>query len=201
MAVAVLTALHWEVYSETCEIRSPLGQVKRVPYSKVSSFQDAICTENSSLGPDEVSLFHKMSSFRRVAIHRFYCTTYNPSSMFPSGYCTIQNLDVPVFLMILNSHCFHLLTRPFWYKWTFWNMHTWGWDLVEWSERCASIPKVTGSNPSGGSELTFCSDLLLTARGGCTRALIEFACPPCYPGNTLCSQSLEPPGGLGRRYT
>jgi hypothetical protein len=36
-----------------------------------------------------------------------------------------------------------------------------GWDLVEWSERCASIPKITGSNPSGGSELTLRSDLLL----------------------------------------
>jgi hypothetical protein len=28
--------------------------------------------------------------------------------------------------------------------------------------------KITGSNPSGGSELTFRSDLLLTARGGST---------------------------------
>jgi hypothetical protein len=36
------------------------------------------------------------------------------------------------------------------------------WDLAEWLERCASIPKITGSNPSGGSELTFRSDLLLT---------------------------------------
>jgi hypothetical protein len=35
-----------------------------------------------------------------------------------------------------------------------------GWDLAKWLERCASI--------SGGSELTFCSDLLLTARGGST---------------------------------
>jgi hypothetical protein len=33
---------------------------------------------------------------------------------------------------------------------------------------------ITSSNPSGGTDLTFCSDLLLTARGGCT--LIEFAC-------------------------
>jgi hypothetical protein len=41
-----------------------------------------------------------------------------------------------------------------------------GWDLAEWSERCASIPKITGSHPSGGSQLTFRSDLLLTARGG-----------------------------------
>jgi hypothetical protein len=41
-------------------------------------------------------------------------------------------------------------------------------DLAEWSERCATIPKITGSNPSGGSDLTFRSDLLLTARGGST---------------------------------
>jgi hypothetical protein len=42
------------------------------------------------------------------------------------------------------------------------------WDLAEWLERCASIPKITGSNPSGGSEFNFRSDLLLTARGGST---------------------------------
>jgi hypothetical protein len=40
--------------------------------------------------------------------------------------------------------------------------------LADWSERCASIPKITGSNPSGGSDLTFRSDLLLTARGDST---------------------------------
>jgi hypothetical protein len=74
----------------------------------------------------------------------------------------------------------------------------WGWDLAEWSERCASILKMTGSNPSGGSEFTLRSDLLLTARGGSTWALlIEFACLPRYPGNTLCSQRLEPPGRAG----
>jgi hypothetical protein len=33
-----------------------------------------------------------------------------------------------------------------------------GWDLAEWLERCASIPKITGSNPSGSSEFTFRSD-------------------------------------------
>jgi hypothetical protein len=54
-------------------------------------------------------------------------------------------------------------------------------------ERGASIPKITGLNPSGGSELNFRSNLLLTARGSSTRALIEFACLPCYPGNTLLS--------------
>jgi hypothetical protein len=63
--------------------------------------------------------------------------------------------------------------------------------LAEWSERCASIPKITGFNPSGGSEFTFRSGLLLTARGGCTWALIELACLACYPGKTLCSQCLE----------
>jgi hypothetical protein len=44
-----------------------------------------------------------------------------------------------------------------------------GLDLAEWLERCASISKITGSNLSGGSELTFRSDLLLLiARGGST---------------------------------
>jgi hypothetical protein len=43
-----------------------------------------------------------------------------------------------------------------------------GWDMVEWLERCASIPMIKSSNPSGGSKLTFRSDLLLTARGGST---------------------------------
>jgi hypothetical protein len=50
-----------------------LGQAKSVPNSEVSSFHRAISTENRGLGPDEVSLFHRMSSFRRVAIHRFHC--------------------------------------------------------------------------------------------------------------------------------
>jgi hypothetical protein len=35
-------------------------------------------------------------------------------------------------------------------------------------ERCARISKITGSNPSSGSGLTFHSDLLLTARDGST---------------------------------
>jgi hypothetical protein len=61
------------IYSETCEIGTPLGRANSVPNSEVSSFQGAICTEKSSLGPDEVSLFHRVSSFRRVAIHRFHC--------------------------------------------------------------------------------------------------------------------------------
>jgi hypothetical protein len=70
-------------------------------------------------------------------------------------------------------------------------------DLAEWWERCASILKITSSNLNGGSELTFHSDLLLTARGSSTWALIEFACLLCYPGNTLCSQRLESPGRAG----
>jgi MFS family permease len=41
-------------------------------------------------------------------------------------------------------------------------------DLAEWLERCASIPKITGWNPSSSSEFSFRSDLLLTARGGST---------------------------------
>jgi hypothetical protein len=62
-------------YSETCEIRTPLGPAKSVPIQRCPLFHRAICTENTSLGPDETSLFHRMSSFRRVAIHRFHCIT------------------------------------------------------------------------------------------------------------------------------
>jgi hypothetical protein len=59
---------------------------------------------------------------------------------------------------------------------------------------CSSVLKVTGSNPSGGSESTFCSDLLLTAKGSSTWALFVVACLLCYLDNTLCCQHLEPPG-------
>jgi hypothetical protein len=59
--------------SETCEMRTPLGRANSVPNSEVSSFYRPICTENSSLEPDQVSLFHRMSSFCRVASHRFHC--------------------------------------------------------------------------------------------------------------------------------
>jgi hypothetical protein len=51
-----------------------LGRARSVPNSEVFSFHRAINNENSSLGPDEVSLFHRMSLFRRVYIHRFHCT-------------------------------------------------------------------------------------------------------------------------------
>jgi hypothetical protein len=76
-------------------------------------------------------------------------------------------------------------------------LHLWGWDLAERSERCAGIPKVAGSNLSGGNESTLRSDLLLTARGSSTWVLIVVACLLCYPGNTLCSERLELPGRAG----
>jgi hypothetical protein len=72
-----------------------------------------------------------------------------------------------------------------------------GWDLAEWSERRASSPKIASLNHSSGSELTLRSDLLLTAKGSSMQALIKFAYLLCYPGNTLCSQRLEPPGRVG----
>jgi hypothetical protein len=37
-------------YSETCEIRTPVGRPKSVPNLKVALFQGVICTQNSSLG-------------------------------------------------------------------------------------------------------------------------------------------------------
>jgi hypothetical protein len=43
-----------------------------------------------------------------------------------------------------------------------------GWGGVKWLERCASISKITDSNPSGGRKITFRSHLLLTARGSNT---------------------------------
>jgi hypothetical protein len=52
--------------------KNTLGTSQKCP-SEVSPFQGAICTENSSLEPDKLSLFHRMSSFRRVAIHKFHC--------------------------------------------------------------------------------------------------------------------------------
>jgi hypothetical protein len=59
--------LDYSLYSETCEIRTRFEPAKSVPNSEVSSFQGVIYTDNSSLGPDEVSLFHRMSSFYMVA--------------------------------------------------------------------------------------------------------------------------------------
>jgi hypothetical protein len=35
----------------------------------------------------------------------------------------------------------------------------WAWDKAERSERCASVPKVSGLSPSISSESTFCSGL------------------------------------------
>jgi hypothetical protein len=71
---AVAVKYHYEMsHSETCKIRTPSGRSKSVPNSEVSSFQRAICTEESILGLDEVSLFHRMPSFCRAAIHKFEC--------------------------------------------------------------------------------------------------------------------------------
>jgi hypothetical protein len=66
--------LELDAYSETCEIRTSLGTNKSVPNLENSSFQGVGSTENRSLGPDGVSLFHRMSSFYRVAIYRLHCT-------------------------------------------------------------------------------------------------------------------------------
>jgi hypothetical protein len=75
------------IYSETCEMRTPLGPAKKKKTnSKVSSFQKAVSTENSFLGIEEVSLFHRMSSFRRVAIHRFHCTCIQEKQKFQEYY-------------------------------------------------------------------------------------------------------------------
>jgi hypothetical protein len=98
------------------------------------------------------------------------------------------------FLVITLSFVLHV---DHWSEVLYWNCWVGGggWDLSEWSENCASIPKTTGSNPSGKliyCELTFRSDWLLTVRGGSKRSL--FACLSCYPGNTFFSQRLEPPG-------
>jgi hypothetical protein len=59
-------------HSETCEIRTPMGQADNVPISKVSLFQGMYSNENCNLGTNEVSFIHRMSSFHRVAIHRFH---------------------------------------------------------------------------------------------------------------------------------
>jgi hypothetical protein len=69
--------------------------------------------------------------------------------------------------------------------------------------RHVCLPKVAGSSPSGGSESTFRSDLLLTAKGSSTRAPIVVCCPLCYPGlkHTLLSAPKSRAEGLGRRYT
>jgi hypothetical protein len=45
-----------------------------------------------------------------------------------------------------------------------------------WLSGHACMWKVAGSSPSGGSESTFRSDLLLTARGGNTCTFIVIAC-------------------------
>jgi hypothetical protein len=69
------------------------------------------------------------------------------------------------------------------------------WDLVAWLERCASIPMITSSNPSGGSELTSRSDLLFTARGGSRLRERSLSLPDCRVTRVTHTE------GLGRRYT
>jgi hypothetical protein len=71
----ILQCAYERLYSEICNIRTLLGWAKSVLNSEVSSFQGAICTEHS-LRLDEVSVFHRMSSFCRVAIHRFQITVH-----------------------------------------------------------------------------------------------------------------------------
>jgi hypothetical protein len=66
--------------------------------------------------------------------------------------------------------------------------------LADRSERCTSVSKVACLNPIDGSESPFRSDLLLTARGSSTWALIVVACLLCYLGNTLWSQCWGPHG-------
>jgi hypothetical protein len=117
-------------YSKTCEIRTPLGRAKSVPNSEVSSFQGAICTVKSSLGPDEVSLFHRMSSFRRVSIHRFHCMrsficlwpSYSLAwsckevgiawGLLTEHYTMLIVLD-PVICHVLNTYLFYGTTLKF----------------------------------------------------------------------------------------
>jgi hypothetical protein len=157
----------------------------------------------------DVKLYYPLTNFRDVIP---YHTSYN----FATSHQLLRHPDVSPRTRLLR----HLSPWRQWLEHTYfgWSSYdrTWfsgpdnqeilnlnfnlprGWDLAEWSERCACIPKITGSNSSGSRELTFRSDLLLTAR--CERStwvLIDFACPPCYPGNTLFSQRLEPPGRAG----
>jgi hypothetical protein len=57
-----------------------------VPDSEVCSFQGAICIENSILGPDEVFSFPRMSSYCKVAIHRFHSTCNSYCAKLCSAY-------------------------------------------------------------------------------------------------------------------
>jgi hypothetical protein len=113
-STAGVTQWHWEScklckqrYNETCEIRTPLEHAKSVPNWEVSSFHRAICTENSSLGPDKVSLFYRMSWFRRVAIHRFQCTIMIISR---SAESTVTSTPINSATI---SHACRLLLLPF----------------------------------------------------------------------------------------
>jgi hypothetical protein len=118
-----------------------------------------------------------------------------------SGLKTEPSVLTCIITTHFNMYCYHRtrehIIKGFTTKETHNFKNNKWWDLADWSERCASILKITGSNPSGDSELIFLSDLLLTVRGSSAWVLIEFACLLCYPGNTLCSQLLESFG----RYT
>jgi hypothetical protein len=78
--------------------------------------------------------------------------------------------------------------------------HTWcsSWICDEGVARGALASRRSQVRIPAVAEFTFHSDLLSTARGGSMWALlVEFACLLCYPGNTLCSERLEPPGKAG----
>jgi hypothetical protein len=70
----------------------------------------------------------------------------------------------------------------------------WGWDLVERSERCFACwrSRVQASEVAVSQRfILICRWLREVAVPDCS--LLLTVC--CYPGNTLCSQSLEPPAG------
>jgi hypothetical protein len=73
------------------EIRHPWDEAKWVPYIEVSSFQGAIYTENSSLGPYEVSVIHRMSSFRRVTFHSMQFMVFL-LDCFEAPVCTVDHI-------------------------------------------------------------------------------------------------------------
>jgi hypothetical protein len=79
-------------------------------------------------------------------------------------------------------------------------LNYWGCDLVKWSERCASIPVITGSNVRRWQWIYFPFYLgycWLPCMYVAVHERSLFACLLCYPGNTLCSQRLEPLGRAG----
>jgi hypothetical protein len=67
-------------YSETCEIRTPLGRAKSVPNWEVSSFHRAISTENSTLGPDRCPYFTGCPHFAGLLFTGFTVLRNNTKS-------------------------------------------------------------------------------------------------------------------------